>query len=66
MSPADSTALPERAITFLPMSLATPDMPIAERSPPIVVGMRQTRRAVSARTERLLPVAGPPIIAAKG
>ena len=47
MSPAASTALPLRASTFFLISRLTLLMPIAERSPPIVVGMRQTRSANS-------------------
>ncbi len=44
-SPAASTARPEVAMTFAWIIRSMPAIPIAERSPPMVVGMRQTRRA---------------------
>ncbi len=54
ISPAVSTALPLVAITFLRSSLSIPAMPIALRSPPIVVGMRQTNNATSTKSENEL------------
>src|ERR1051326_8112275 len=44
-SPAASTARPLIARMFLRTSRSMPAMPIAERSPPIVVGIRQTSRS---------------------
>ena len=38
---------------FFDMSRATPEIPIAERRLPIVVGMRQTRSAVRIATVRI-------------
>jgi len=52
MSPAASTARPLMASTFLWSRRSMPAMPIALRSPPIVVGMRHTRRAISAVIEK--------------
>ena len=46
-SPAASTARPEVAMTFAWIMRSMPAMPIAERSPPMVVGMRQTSNATS-------------------
>ncbi len=46
-SPAASTARPDIASTLRCTSRSMPAMPIAERSAPIVVGMRQTSRAMS-------------------
>ena len=46
-SPAASTARPRVAMTFAWIIRSMPAMPIAESSPPIVVGMRQTRSATS-------------------
>ena len=46
-SPAASTARPDIASTFRCTSRSIPAMPIAERSAPIVVGMRQTSSATS-------------------
>ena len=51
-SPAASTARPLMASTFFRSSRSIPAMPMAERSPPIVVGMRQTSRATMAVVER--------------
>ncbi len=47
MSPAASTARPERAMTFAAMRRDIPATPIDDKSPPIVVGMRQTRSPTS-------------------
>ena len=47
--------LPDIAITFAWSSRSIPAIPIAESSPPIVVGMRQTRRAT-----RTVTVTGAP------
>jgi len=46
-SPAASTARPLIASTLRWTSRSMPAMPMAERSAPMVVGMRQTRRATS-------------------
>src|SRR5262245_5592592 len=46
-SPAASTARPEVAITLAWIMRSMPAMPIADSSPPIVVGMRHTRSAAS-------------------
>ncbi len=54
MSPEASTARPDNAITFFPISLATPAMPIADKRPPIVVGIRHTRSAVRESTVILI------------
>ncbi len=45
-SPAASTARPDMAITFFWIMRSMPAMPIAESNPPMVVGIRHTRRAV--------------------
>ena len=50
-SPAASTARPLMASTFLRSSRSMPAMPMAESSPPMVVGMRQTSSATMAVTE---------------
>jgi hypothetical protein len=42
-------------MTFAWIMRSMPAMPIAERSPPIVVGMRQTRSAASTVTVTGLP-----------
>ncbi len=44
-SPAASTARPLMAMTPAWMSLSMPAMPMADKSPPMVVGARQTKRA---------------------
>ncbi len=49
-SPAASTARPLVARTFLRKTRSIPAMPIAPSSPPMVVGMRQTRKATSTGT----------------
>ncbi len=46
-SPAASTARPEVASTLARTSRSMPAMPIADKSPPMVVGMRHTNNAVS-------------------
>ena len=46
-SPAASTARPLIAITFCWIRRSMPAMPMAESSPPMVVGMRQTSSAMS-------------------
>jgi len=48
MSPAASTARPDRAMTLARCSRSMPAMPIAESRPPMVVGMRQTSSATRA------------------
>ena len=57
-SPAASTARPLMASTFLRRSRSMPAMPMAESSPPMVVGMRQTRSATTAVTESVDPGVG--------
>ena len=54
-SPAASTARPDMAMTFACAMRSMPAMPIAESSPPIVVGMRQTRSATSTVTVTGVP-----------
>ena len=49
-SPAASTARPDMASTLRCTSRSMPAMPMADSSPPIVVGMRQTNRATSTTT----------------
>ena len=46
-SPAASTARPDMAMTLAWIMRSMPAMPMAERSPPMVVGIRQTRSATS-------------------
>ena len=46
-SPAASTARPDMAITLRWIMRSIPAMPMAESSPPMVVGIRQTSRATS-------------------
>ncbi len=53
-SPAASTARPLIASTFLRSSRSMPAMPMAERSPPMVVGMRHTSSATIAVAVRLM------------
>jgi hypothetical protein len=48
MSPAASTARPLIARTLRWSRRSMPAIPIAERRPPIVVGIRHTRRAIRA------------------
>ena len=48
MSPAASTARPEIAKTFAWIMRSMPAIPIADSSPPIVVGMRHTSSATKA------------------
>ena len=54
-SPAASTARPDMAITFAWIMRSMPAMPIAESSPPIVVGIRQTSSATSTVTVTGVP-----------
>ena len=54
-SPAASTARPEVATTLKRISRSMPAMPMAESSPPIVVGMRQTSSATRTVTESVVP-----------
>ena len=46
-SPAASTALPDIASTLSCITRSMPAMPMAESSPPMVVGIRQTSSATS-------------------
>ena len=54
-SPAASTARPLMASTLNRTRRSIPAMPMAESSPPIVVGIRQTSSATSVTTETALP-----------
>ncbi len=54
-SPAASTARPDVASTLRCTSRSMPAMPMAESSAPIVVGMRQTSRAVSTTRDCCAP-----------
>jgi hypothetical protein len=54
-SPAASTARPDMAMTLARCIRSIPAMPIAERSPPMVVGIRQTSRATSTVTVTGVP-----------
>ena len=54
-SPAASTARPDMAITFAWIIRSMPAIPMADSSPPMVVGMRQTRRATSTVTVTGVP-----------
>ena len=47
-SPAVSTALPDFVITLARKALSIPAMPIAESRPPMVVGIKQTKREMYA------------------
>ena len=49
-SPAASTARPEMAMTFAWIMRSMPAIPMAESSPPMVVGIRHTSRATSTVT----------------
>ena len=57
-SPAASTARPDMAITFAWIMRSMPAMPMAESSPPIVVGIRQTSSATSTVTVTGAALAG--------
>ena len=54
-SPAASTARPDLAMTFAFTSRSMPAMPIAERRPPMVVGMSVTRSAARKTTGMSAP-----------
>ena len=54
-SPAASTARPDIASTLRLSSLSMPAMPMALSKPPIVVGIRQTSKAVRTTTEISIP-----------
>ena len=54
-SPAASTARPDRASTLKRTSRFMPAMPIADRSAPMVVGIRVTKSAISTTTETAPP-----------
>ena len=54
-SPAASTARPLMAITFLRSRRSMPAMPMADSSPPMVVGIRQTSSATIAVAESAMP-----------
>ena len=47
ISPAVSTALPDLVITLARSARSIPAIPIAERSPPIVVGIRHTNKEIN-------------------
>ena len=59
-SPAASTARPEVASTLRRISRSIPAIPMALRSPPIVVGIRQTRSATSTGDRDGRPACPPP------
>ncbi|MNK97511.1 hypothetical protein D3C87_1178480 [compost metagenome] len=48
ISPAVSTAFPDFVITLARNALSIPAIPIAESKPPIVVGIKQTNKAMKA------------------
>ena len=54
-SPAASTARPEVAMTLAWIMRSMPAMPMADSSPPIVVGIRQTSSATSTVIEIGVP-----------
>ena len=54
-SPAASTARPDMAITLAWIMRSMPAMPMAESSPPMVVGARHTKRATSTVTVTTVP-----------
>jgi hypothetical protein len=54
-SPAASTARPLMGMMFLRMRRSMPAMPMAEMRPPMVVGIRQTRRATITVTDNRRP-----------
>ena len=54
-SPAASTARPDSASTLRRTRRSMPAMPMAERRPPIVVGMRATRSAMRTGMEMSVP-----------
>ena len=54
-SPAASTARPLIGMTFWRIRRSMPAMPMAESSPPMVVGIRQTRSATITVTEKRRP-----------
>ena len=47
ISPAVSTAFPDLVMTFALKARSIPAIPMADKSPPIVVGIRQTKREMS-------------------
>ena len=54
--PAASTALPLNEITLLCSSLSMPAMPMAGKRPPMVVGMRQTSKAIRIGMDSATPM----------
>ena len=54
-SPAASTARPDMASTLKRTKRSMPAMPMAERSAPIVVGIKVTNSAISTTTETAPP-----------
>ena len=58
-SPAASTALPLMASTLCCMTRSMPAMPMAESSPPIVVGIRHTSSDISTVTVGAVPLPPP-------
>ncbi len=58
-SPDASTARPLMASTLKRATRSMPAMPMADRSPPIVVGMRHTRRATRATVLTVVPAKSP-------
>src|SRR4249920_462787 len=58
-SPEASTARPLIASTLKRATRSIPAMPMADRRPPIVVGMRHTSRAVRATVSTVVPAYSP-------
>ena len=48
ISPAVSTALPDFVITLARKALSIPAIPMADNNPPIVVGIKHTKREIKA------------------
>ncbi|MNR17723.1 hypothetical protein D3C85_1344040 [compost metagenome] len=47
ISPAVSTAFPDLVITLALSALSMPAMPMADNRPPMVVGIKQTNKAIN-------------------
>ena len=56
MSPAVSTAFPDLVITLARSALSIPAIPMAESSPPMVVGIRHTNKDRKAAIVITVPV----------
>ncbi|MNR20424.1 hypothetical protein D3C85_1372630 [compost metagenome] len=55
ISPAASTALPDIARTLYCVTRSIPAIPMADKSPPMVVGMRQTSSAIKVEISSFTP-----------